>query len=366
MKWILSGWICLMMLQSVHAQTKVPAGNDKLQVVHDLSYTLHSRTFHVLQQGLQAADIHPIDLVAFRNSEKKESFHLGLDADGNPVTTRELLSHENAYPSWYQAPVRMVFGPKGIVSRMSKDADPDLDKISPYEADEQDAYDSEKELIKTLGYLPGLLYSSPGPNDLEDFEANGMETTWSDDGTSLTVVMDARTLSWDNQNKVMTIRTPQESGDGWIEVNRYYRTDEASGLSVLHVVVIEEDMYLLEGHCAKRVTVEEIQDLQYGKGEQESGLRSTVEPEPTGEVSLFPNPSDGTRLQLELSAEWVGKPVVIRIFDSTGSQLQAAETQFDDTHATLHLAGSRYASGLYFIRLESGTQFHSLPFFITR
>lgn len=365
MKWILSGWICLMMLQSVHSQTKVSTVSD-LPVVHDLSYKLHSRTFHVLQQGLQAADIHPIDLVAFRNSEKKESFHLSLDAQGDPVTTRELLSHENAYPSWYQAPAVMVFGPQGIVSRMSKDADPDLDKVSPYEADEQEAYDAEKEQVKAVGYLPGLLYASPTQKDIEDLEANGMTATWSDDGKSLTLVMDARTISWDNANQVMTIRTPQEAGDGWIEVNRYYRTDEASGLPVLHVVVIEEDMFLMDGHCAKRVTVEEIQDLEYGKGEHESGLRSTVEPEPTGEVSLFPNPSDGTRLQLELSAEWVGKPVVIRIFDSTGSQLHAAEMQFDDAHATLHLAGSRYASGLYFIRLESGTQFHAQPFFITR
>ena len=62
-----------------------------------VSQDLSQRSNRVLHGKISS-----IDLVALKNREQVERIHEYLDADLNPVTTYEPISHVNAHPKWVQ------------------------------------------------------------------------------------------------------------------------------------------------------------------------------------------------------------------------------------------------------------------------
>ena len=336
-------------------------------MVTDLSVTVSSKTYHKIQQGTTWEDLNPIDLVALKNREQVERIHEYLDADLNPVTTYELISHVNAHPKWYNAPALTIQGPDGIHLQMDVSGPGPDDRFILYESLDSAAYQDDKLEAIEDGVLRGYVFAFPSPDQIADATTMVDQVTWSNNDQTVTFTYDSRSDIWDQQSKTKESVSPQQNGNGFIRVIHYYAWDETAQLDLLRAVVIEQDMMLDGGICAKEITIEEYADYSIDLERNQDGAtpRSSFTALPV-DFTVYPNPLRSDLLNITVPQSMVGQEVLARVVNTMGQPLFSAYLSFPAEKQTIRLNTEQYPDGLYFLQLESSEVTASQSFFITK
>lgn len=356
----------VLLASAANAQSPVltPSG---WPMVQDLSVTVSSKTYHKIQQGVTWEDLNPIDLVGLKNREQVERVHEYLDADQNPVTTFELVSHTNAHPKWYNAPALTIQGPDGIHLQMDITGPGPDDRFILYESLDSAAYQDDRVDAIENGVLRGYVFAFPTVDQIADAATMVDQVTWSNNDQTVTFSYDSRTDTWDQESKTKVSVSPQQNGDGFLRVIHYYAWDEAAQLDLLRAVVIEQDMMLGGGICGKEITIEEYADYSIDPGRDQDGAtpRSSFTALPL-DFTVYPNPLRADLLTITVPPSLVGQEVLARVVNTMGQPLFSAYLSFPAEKQTIRLNTEQFADGLYFLQLESGEINTSKSFFITK
>lgn len=360
--------LMMVLLTSVaNAQTPVltPSG---WPMVKDLSVTVSSKTYQKIQQGTTWEDLNPIDLVALKNREQIERIHEYIDADHNPVTRYELVSHTNAHPKWYKAPSLIIQGPDGMQMQMDISGPGPDDRFILYDSEDSLAYQGNKLDAMENGVLGGYVFAFPSANQVADAATIVDSVSWSNNDQTVTFNFDSRNETWDAAAKTKESYGPQQTGDGYIRVIHYYTWDEAAQLDLLRAVVIEQDMILDGGICGKEITIEEYADYILDQEHQDEGAtpRSSSMNNQLVDFTVYPNPLRSDLLNITIPSSMVGQEVVARVVNTFGQPLYSAYLSFPAERQAIRLNTEQYPDGLYFLQLEAGEVTSTKSFFITK
>lgn len=342
------------------AQSAVP-------IVHNLSYTVESRSYYKLQQGKTILDVDPIDAFPLKSQSKVEVITNYLDINQNPITTYRLISHENVHPKWYVPAELIVFDADGI--RFQNNAtmpSPDDDFIE-YEAEDLELYQVDKIKIINDGFLNDLSFKMPTSDQINTVAGLGVQTTLSPDGNEVSFVIDSRSETWNLQNKTKVSITPQQSEDGFLRVTHYYSFNAELGIDVLSTVVMEQDIILAGGICAKKVTIDQFKNYNINPSQDnhESGLRSESIMISEPSFTISPNPTRADLMQISVQPEWVGQVVIAKVINPLGQPVFQAQLSFSSEKQYLKLNPEHLPPGLYYLALHSNGLVQSQPFYIT-
>jgi hypothetical protein len=354
---------------AAYAQTPSPtAGFGDVPVVKDLSYTLHTRTYYKVMEGITWEDIEPMDLLSIYPRESVERLRYTVDGNGDPLTQRTLLSQKDMYPAWATYYELTRYGEEGITSQVNAQSVSDSDLFLPTDEEEQEMMASLRADIQAHGYMGGYVYQAPTEEDLTWLSSISDQVQWSDDGQVLSSVFDSRSETWDNANLRKISESPMDEG-GRIRVTHYYRADDEGTLPLLRAVVVERFMDLSNGICVTEVNIESYTDYTFDPhhpDEENAGLRMSADAYSAPAFDIFPNPLRGDLITLRMQPHLIGQPVIMHVVDAQGSSLHAVHRTITAEQETLRLSGSQYTAGLYYLVIEANGTRTSQPFFITQ
>ncbi len=342
------------------AQSTLPPS---IPQVTDLEVTVFTKSYYKIQQGTTWEDINPIDLVGLKKREKVEKIHSYLDLNDNLITTYELISHINAYPKWYKVPSLRIHDNDGIHLQLDKQKSSPSDRFVQYDHEDSTNYLSNKEVALEYGFLHGYTFSMPNNDQINSSTPVFGNISWSDDQQTLTYSFDNQSEIWDKNNKTIVSVSPLQSGDGFIRITKYYTSEESAALDLLKAIVIEEDLVLLGGICAKKITIEEYSDYVYeGMGANPRNDHSDYS---NNDFTVYPNPLKGDILNISVPNKFIGKNVSITFTNALGQPITVQQFYFQSQNQSIQLNTSKFTKGLYFIKLETDDLSQTESFIIT-